>query len=711
MDLTFFYPAEIKKNNFVPLVDIFNINVNNKPFLRITDSVSKIILKHNQNNFNIDFVALSYSQLSKNQYAYMLEGFDSEWNYVGRNKTATYTNIDQGDYVFKIKASNNDGVWNEEGDSVKVTVLAAPWRTWWAYIIYLIIIGSLVYYLRTLILAKIQAKNELKQEKNDKQHIEEINKLKLQLFTNISHDFRTPLTLIVGPLQRMIKNKKGDSEIQGEVKNMYRNAVTLLQLINQLLDFRKSEAGKLELHAAKNDIVPFLENIKLSFEDLAKDRNIQYSFKSSDESINVWYDSIELKKVVVNVLSNAFKFTEKGGEISLNVSIEKNLLIENNLECVKLLIKDNGRGIPEKEIEFIFDRFFQLGGADKKRHGSGVGLSLAKDIVELHQGTITAESVEGKGVSFIILLPLGNAHLEANQISDYSDEIGEKYFEFNAPTIFNSKSIQEAGLEEPRFNETLPSILLVEDNKEVRVFIKEIFKDDFNIFEAKNGKDGVNLAKANSIDLIISDVMMPIMDGIEMCSILKTNLVTSHIPIILLTAKTSSKAQETGYKTGADIYITKPFDSNVLELQVNNLLTSRKNMILKYKKDIILTPKELAVTSTDEEFLKKAFNIVEENITNTGFNTQIFGELMGMSRTMLYTKLKVLTGQSLSEFIRTIRLKKAGQLLQLTYMNVSEIAFEVGFSDLKYFRKCFKEVFKETPSGYRKKSGLMSNFK
>ncbi|WP_242206090.1 hybrid sensor histidine kinase/response regulator transcription factor [Aestuariivivens insulae] len=703
--LNYFDPNKINENTFIPKVDIYNLNVNNKPYLKITDSISKITLKYNQNDFSIDFIGLSYSQANKNQYAYKLEGFDADWNYIGNNKTATYTNIDAGDYVFKVKASNNDGVWNEKGDSVEISVFPAPWKTWWAYLIYSLIVAVIVYYIRMLTLARIKVKNELKQERIDKERIEEINKLKLQLFTNISHDFRTPLTLIVGPLQRMIEKKKGDNEIQGQLKSMYRNAITLLQLINQLLDFRKSEAGKLELHASKNNIVPFLQNVKLSFEELAKERHINYSFKTNAEDIEVWFDEIELKKVIVNILSNAFKFTPDHGSITLSVSISKDMLNENNSDCVKLVIEDNGKGIPEKEIEFIFDRFFQLGEPDKKRSGTGVGLSLAKDIVELHHGTIKVESTEGKGVAFIVLLPLGNTHLQPNEMVNDNDLVHPMCLEPYEPTFLKSGWVQkESDFHEDIYKEELPSILLVEDNIEVRKFIKDIFKKDFNIFEAKNGKKGIEIAQSNPIDLIISDVMMPVMDGIEMCNVLKSDIKTSHIPIILLTAKTSSKAQETGFKTGADIYITKPFDANILELQVNNLFSSRKHMILKYKKDVILTPKELTVTPADEEFLERAFHIVEENISSTGFNAQSFTDEIGMSRTLLYTKLKALTGQSLSEFIRTVRLKKAAQMIAQTEMNISEIAYEVGFSDLKYFRKSFKVLFNASPTEYRSKA-------
>ncbi len=704
--ITYFNPNQINENTFIPRIDIHNLRVNNNPFLKITDSTTQITLKYNQNNFNIDFIGLSYSQSNKNQYAYKLENFDEDWNYIGNSRTATYTNIDQGNYIFRVKGSNNDSVWNEQGDLIKLSVLPAPWKTWWAFLIYAAIIATILYYINILLAARIKVKNELIQEKNHRERIEDVNKLKLQLFTNISHDFRTPLTLIAAPLQQLIEKKKGDKETQNQLKSMYRNALTLLQLINQLLDFRKSEAGKLELKVSKKNIVPFIENVKLSFEELAKQRNITYSFKTTKETIDVWYDSIELKKVIVNLLSNAFKFTPVNGAITIIASISSELFIDNNKKGnIKIEIKDTGGGIPKKEIAHIFDRFFQLGALDKKRYGTGVGLSLTKDIVELHHGKIQVKSNHGEGVTFIVLLPLGMAHFSPEETTIENEVENIERFSFYESTILKPEWIEsEIDVKEAKFDESLPTILLVEDNIEIRVLIKKIFKEYFNIFEAENGKKGIEIAETKPIDLIISDVMMPVMGGIEMSHNLKTNIKTSHIPIILLTARTSLKAQEKGYKTGADIYITKPFDANILKLQVNNLFESRKNMILKYKKDIILSPKEITVTSADEQFLEKAFKIVEENMEESSFNAQSFTEKMSVSRTLLYNKIKALTGQSLSEFVRTIRLKKAAQMITQTQMNISNIAYDLGFNDLKYFRNSFKNIYHVTPTQYRSKS-------
>ncbi|OEK08804.1 hypothetical protein A8C32_00580 [Flavivirga aquatica] len=695
---TVFNPNEIKKDAFIPPIAITSFHVRNKPFKIVTDSLKSIKLKHNENDFSFNFVALSYSQPNKNQYAYKLDGFDLDWNFIGNNNTAIYTNLNPGSYTFKIKASNSDGIWNEDGRSIHLTILPPYWKTWWAFLIYVILSLTLFWFIRRYTLLRIQDRNELKQERLDKEHMEEVNRLKLQLFTNISHDFRTPLTLIIGPLKKMINDKAGNTYVQNQLTDMYRNASILLQLINQLLDFRKSEAGKLHLHTSKYDIVTFIKNIKLSFNELAQDRNIQYTLESSETVIDTWFDKIEMKKVILNILSNAFKFTPKNGEIIIKISTN------TSTKNVKIEIKDSGKGISKDDLEFVFDRYFQLGQQNEVRSGTGVGLALAKDIVELHHGKIYAESQLGKGSSFTLLLPLGNSHLSPEEIilEDYTESDLLNYDE--VADIKSGWIREEINTKQIRFDDSLPSILLVEDNIEVRKFIKSIFDKHFNVFEAENGETGIQSAQYNPIDVIISDVMMPKMNGIEMCTKIKSDIRTSHIPVLLLTARTSSKVQKIGYETGADVYLTKPFDGETLKLQVNNILKSRKSLIDKYKKDILLEPKEITVVSTDEVFLKKAMKIVEENLSNTEFNVNSFIEKMYMSQSVLYRKIKVLTGQSISEFIRSIRLKKASQLLSQTNMTISDIAYDIGFNDLKYFRKCFKNTFNQTPSLYRKQN-------
>lgn len=705
--INFFNPNSIVENAFIPSVYIASILVNNKPFLEKNEAENEIELKYNQNDFSFNFVALSYSQPNKNQYAYKLEGFDKDWNYIGNKKSATYTNIDAGDYVFKVKASNSDGLWNEKGDSINVRILPAPWRSWWAYLIYSILFIAVLLLIRKYSLLRIHEKNELKQERLQKEKIEEINQLKLQLFTNISHDLRTPLTLIIGPLERMLAKKMGNAYIQEQHETMHRNASVLLQLVNQLLDFRKSESGKLQLKASKNNIVPFVENIKLSFEELAKEKQIKYSFQASSQDIEVWFDTINLKKVIYNLLSNAFKFTPNGGEISIALSTTvTNNKRGNPTDFLELVIRDSGKGIPQKNLKYIFDRFYQLEEDENVRSGTGtgIGLALAKNIVKLHKGIIKAISNEGEGTSFIVLLPLGKDHLKEDKILNSKEDAidNEGSFYLDKPNYLmdnlSDNDTTEEGIDKDK---SLPVLLIVEDNKEVRAFIKNIFKTNYTVYEAENGQKALDIANKNSIDLIISDVMMPVMDGIEFCSKIKTNILTSHIPVILLTAKTSEESQKSGYTIGADAYITKPFDTNLLEVRVNNILKSRKSLIEKFKIDTILEPKELTATSADEMFLQKAIDLIEQNMTNTEYTINDFISEMNMSRSVLYRKLKALTDQSITEFIRTIKLKRAAQLILKTQLSISEIAFDLGFNDLKHFRISFQKLFNELPSQYR----------
>ncbi|MFC2126862.1 two-component regulator propeller domain-containing protein [Bacteroidota bacterium] len=692
--LNYFNPKSIVENNFVPNVNITAVKVNNKPYLNNVDETSEIKLKYNQNDFSIGFNALSYSQSNKNKYAYQLIGFDENWNYIENKKEANYTNLDSGSYTFTIKAANNDGLWNNEEKKLNIIILPAPWKTWWAYSLYIMIFSLLVYYIRSFAITRIKEKNELKQEKLDKEKLEEVNQMKLKLFTNISHDFRTPLTLIIGPLQRMMKEKKGNSFIQDQHKIMNRNANMLLDLINQILDFRKSESGKLVLYASKGDLISFVKSIKSAFDDLANHKNVEYFFESNLKSLDVWFDKIKMKKIIFNLLSNAFKYNQHNSKISIKITnIETSFVI--------IEITNFGEVIPDESINHVFDRFYRFD-QEGVQSGTGIGLALTKSLVELHKGEISVTSSIEKGTCFKVTIPLGSAHLSENEKITENQEFSEEIDSTQPFYLEKDINASESKEKETQEKENLvPTILIVEDNEDVRHFVKGIFIKKYTVLEAENGKTAVDIAHKKQIDLIISDVMMPEMNGFELCEHIKTNITTSHIPVILLTAKTAEAHQKTGYTIGADAYITKPFDDTILEVRVDNLLKTRKSLISKFKKDIILEPKELTFTSADEQFLEKAIKIIEENISNHEFNVNYFTNKMNMSRSVLYRKLKAITDQSITEFIRTIKLKKAGQLIAKTQMNISEIAYEVGFNDLKYFRKCFKVLFHVLPSEYR----------
>ena len=704
--ITYFNPDAIIKNAFVPPVSITSFLVNNKPFLVKNEDDKAIELTYDQNTISFNFVALSYSQPNKNQYAYKLEGFDDDWVDIGNNKSATYTNLDSGKYTFRVKAANNDGLWNEIGASMMLKINPAPWLTWWAYAIYMLLIIALLLMIRKYSLVRIHEKNELKHERQEKERIEEINQMKLRLFTNISHDFRTPLTLIIGPLERMLHKNIGTPYIQRQHEIMHRNASVLLQLINQLLDFRKSESGHLRLAVSKMNIVPFVENIKVSFDEVARLRGIDFQFHTEEKVIELWFDKMNFKKVIYNLLSNAFKFTPENGQITISLSkVSKKKMKLTSTEFLKLVVKDSGKGVPKDNLKFIFNRFYQLGQDDMTRSGTGIGLALTKSIVKLHKGSIRAKSNDGDGTSFIALLPLGNSHVSDMDIAVDEDTTSGLFY-FSSPNYMIKDVVPEEldeDHEEHVGSSSGVTILIVEDNIEVRLFIKSIFELDYDILEAEHGEIAIEIANNHKVDLIISDVMMPKMDGIEMCRQIKSNIMTSHIPVLLLTAKTSESAQKQGFETGADAYVTKPFDANMLEMRVNNLLKTRQSLIEKFKKDLILEPTKPEVVSQDEVFLQKAITLVETHINNSEYSINDFVIEMGMSRSALYRKLKALTDQSITEFIRTIKLKRAGQLILQTQLNISEIAFDLGFNDLKHFRKSFQKLFDELPSEYRTK--------
>ncbi|HLT86372.1 MAG TPA: two-component regulator propeller domain-containing protein [Sphingobacterium sp.] len=699
--LTYFDPKNLRRNTFVPPIDITNIDVNNTYFTKITDSITSITLTYNENNFSIDFTSLSYMRPEKNEFAYKLEGNDDNWNYIGNQRRAVYTNIQQGEYVFKVIGANNDGIWNERGTTLRIRVLPPPWKTWWAYLLYFVACSGLFLYIRKLTLLRIK-------ERKEKERAEETNQLKLQLFTDISHDFRTPLTLIIGPLEKMVRKKLGDSYIRQQHDIMLKNAKMLLQLINQILDFRKSESGKLTLQATKNNIIPFIKDVKSSFDALANKKNIQYRLITRNENIQVWFDKSMLKNILFNLLSNAFKFSDDGSEIIIYVSTISKKVRSRLVSYVKISVLNFGPVISKEDIPLIFEQFYQLP-YKQKNLGSGIGLSLTKRLVELHRGKIIVSSSETKGTRFSILLRLGNEHLEKNECIEQAEilEGCEEDFYYMDVGEDQVDIQQEAGVDvEPTsdipFEESRQNLLIVEDNIDLQKFIQEIFKDKYRVFTAENGEDAIAVAHHEAIDLVISDVQMPVMDGFELCRHIKTTLICSHIPVILLTAKTSPIHQEKGYRTGADAYITKPFNAEILELRVDNLLKTRANLVRKFKQDTILEPKKLTISSPDELFLEKAISVVEQYISDPDFNVSAFIDQMNMSRTVIYTKLKALTGQNLSTFIRLIRLKKASRLITETQMNVSQVAYEVGFNDLKYFRESFKELYKVTPSEYKK---------
>jgi signal transduction histidine kinase/ligand-binding sensor domain-containing protein/DNA-binding response OmpR family regulator len=693
-----FNPSEILDNPHPPLVVLEDFKVFNKSvtvnsedsiLTRHISETKELSLESDFNIFSIEFAALNMSASDKNQYAYRLVGFDDKWNFVGGTRSTTYTNLDPGTYVFEVKASNNDGVWNNDPTRLAITVLPAWWETPWAYLGYITIVISLLYLFRRITLIRAHFINDLRLERLKLESVERLNKTKLQFFTNISHEFRTPLTLIIGPIQNLIDSEGIEKGVKGKLQSVNHNVLRLHKLVNQLLDFRKVESGNMKVTAMESNLVSFIKEIKYSFDTLAEEMNADFTLQSSHEEIMVWFDPDQMEKVIFNLLSNAFKKIPKKGVVSIK--------LEQTTDKVFISVFDNGTGIKREHLTTIFEPFFSY---EEGKHstGTGIGLSLSKSLIELHHGSIGVESIEGQFARFTLTLPLGNIHFKPTEVVE-----GKIDMSVTSPSVINSPRLPTATPPDSVLHpEGTPKVLIVEDNKEVAGYIQSILANDYHIVTAFNGKEGLEKALETNPDLVISDLMMPVMDGIALCNVLRQTEATCHIPIILLTARTSEVYKIEGLETGADDYITKPFNSKVLALKVRNLLDGRKKVMEMFADNKILTlnPKSITVTSRDETFINQALKSVETNISNTNYSVDDLCKDVGMSKATLFRKLKALTGQSANEVIRTIRLKRAAQILAEGDFSISEVAYMVGFNDPKYFRNCFKKVFSQSPSEY-----------
>nr|WP_319271365.1 substrate-binding domain-containing protein [uncultured Draconibacterium sp.] len=530
--------------------------------------------------------------------------------------------------------------------------------------------------------------------------LEEATQTKLRFFTNMSHEFRTPLTLIVGPLENMIDSADIPERFKKQVSLMHKNALRLLHLINQLMDFRKIENNKMQLQAAQYDVVSFLNEVIMPFYDLAEKKKISVLFETEERSINAWFDMDKLDKVVFNLLSNAIKFTPVNGSIKVSCSTLKSVVNKVWDEELEIKVADTGNGIPPNEVNHIFDRFYQA----ESSHGfmgTGLGLSLSKEFVDLHHGKIEVKSEVGKGTTFTIRLPLGDQHLSDAEkietpVSHSARQPTKRSSEIQIDTIADKALALD-------FDET-PTILLVEDEKDVREYIKDSLHDHYRILQAENGKKALEIIREEEPDLIVSDIMMPEMDGLELTRTLKTDLKTCHIPIILLTAKTSQEQKFEGLEEGADSYIPKPFNSKHLQIRVKKLLELRKKMQERYKGQLLINEDDKDLSRLDRKFLNKISQIVEEHLEKEELTVEELSQMLGLSRVHVYRKIKKLTGMSVSEFVRSVKLKLALNLIKTSGKTMAEIAYEVGFSSPSYFTKCFKDQFGMSPSEFGKRS-------
>ena len=653
----------------------------------------EISLKADQSMFSIEYATSNFIPANRNEIVYRLEGFSDEWNHTDRKQTLiTYTNLNPGKYTLVIK-SDGDGI---EEARLLIRVLPPWYETWWAYLIYTICTVSLLWYLIQNYNSRIKLRESLKYEKKHIEDLEALNQSKLRFFTNISHEFRTPLTLIVGQVETLLQVQTFTPNIYHKILGIYKNSLQLRELITELLDFRKQEQGHMKIKVSRHNLVNFLYENYLLFLEYASSKQINFKFNKQSDDIEVWYDQKQMQKVVNNLLSNALKHTKAEDTISINVSQEdKYVIIE---------IKDTGTGIAAAEIDKIFDRFYQTERLDSLNTGAGtgIGLALTKGIIELHHGTIRVESEPGKGSRFIITLKSGNQHFTEEQIiRDNADANIQQPPETIVPTVEILPDSEWKEEDNKRIEDA--KMLIVEDNESIKQMLVGIFETFYQVTTASDGVEALDIIQKDMPSIILSDVVMPRMSGTELCKQVKTDFNTCHIPVVLLTARTAVEHNIEGLKIGADDYITKPFNTNLLISRCNNLVNSRRLLQEKFSKQPQAFAQMLATNPMDKEMLDRAMAIIEQHLDNTDFNVNIFAREMGMARTNLFTKLKAVTGQTPNDFILSIRLKKGAVMLRNNpELNITEISDRIGFSSSRYFSKCFKEIYHVSPLAYRK---------
>lgn len=702
----------IKPSDYSPSVLLTDFQIFNKSVMVKDKSDEKfnisyaeeISLTHDQNVFSFQFAALDLNSPHSIQYAYKMEGFDKEWVYSGNRRFVTYTNLDPGEYTFKIKSTNSDGVWSENIKTLMVVITPPLWRTPFAYVFYVIIIIVGLLAIRKFETNRSKLRNELRVREFEVKKQKELEVLKSRFFANLSHEFRTPLTLIRGPLEQLLENKAGEN-VNKYYEMIYRNSEKLQILIDQLLELTQLESAAIPLKARKENLGIMFQGLVSSFESLAKEKDVKLYFNLSNEVITAWIDRDKLEKIINNLLSNAFKFTPEKGKIS--VTINKIEILEKSYAQVK--ISDSGIGIPEDKISRIFDRFFQVDDSQSRKFGgSGIGLALVKELVDLHRWDISVESKIGDGAIFLLNIPLWDSYLEDNQKlkADYENEIKDYSISetLTQPEMTEVNNLTINDYPKDKAPNEKPTILIVDDSMDVRSYLNELLKSEYDIIEASNGEKGIESALELLPDLIISDVMMPEMDGIEFCKKIKLDWKTSHIPVILLTAKASSESRIEGLETGADDYVTKPFNSRELSVRIKNLLLQRKNLIEKFGKSERFSPEKITHNKADQEFINRALEIVEKNISDFEFDSENFAKEIFLSRSQLHRKIHSLTGQSTGEFIRTIKLKKAAGFIIENKLSITQISFEVGFNSPSHFTKAFRQFFDCLPSEFLSKT-------
>lgn len=651
----------------------------------ITSSKS-VSLKYDENVFGIEFASLNYFNPDKVVLQYKMQGFDKAWITAGNGThKATYTNLDAGDYKFRVRTITNNRANSDL--ELKVIILPPFWKTPLAYLFYFVLALGALLMIRKRGIQKIRTQFALEKEREEAKRMHELDLMKIKFFTNVSHEFRTPLSLIMAPIDKVLKQIK-ESEIKTQLEFANRNARRLLNLVNQLLDFRKMEFQELKLHVKEGEIIAYVKDIAESFKDIASKKNISFFFDAEIDELNCEFDQDKIERILFNLLSNAFKFTQSGGHVSVLLNAVEPT---NQLGCnLQIKVIDTGIGIPLEKTSKIFDPFFQndIPGS-MVNQGSGIGLSITKEFVRLHGGTISVDSEVNEGSSFMVTIPLKVVPVKnalVKSVGNKQEGVGNiesKHLDKGHDTT-NKK----------------PTVLIVEDNYDFRFYIKDNLKHAFNIIEAADGREGWQKTLALHPNLVVSDISMPEMDGIELCMKIKSDSRTTHIPVILLTALIGEDNQLKGLETGATDYMTKPFNFEILLSKIKNILAQQENMRKTYQKQVEVKPSDETVESPEEAFLQKLLRLIEFNIGNANFSVEELSSEMFVSRYTLYKKILSLTGKTPNEFIRHIRLKRAAQLLENGYLTISQICYKVGFKSQKYFVKAFKSEFNVSPSNY-----------
>ena len=696
-----FHPDSIRENKIEPKIVLTDFKKANKSvavdqkingeviFEQALTATNSIELSHQSNDISFEFAALHYSSPENNRYKYTLEGFDEGWNFVTSNKRfATYTNLKPGDYTFKVLASNSDGIWCKTPLVFKVHINKPWWFTHVAILFYLVI-GFLAFiFLRRFELMRVKEKHNLVLERLEFKKNAEMMDMKTQFFTSMSHEFRTPLTLIVDPVNELSQKNIYNAEDQSKLQIIKQSTDRLLHLVDQMIDFRKIDKGHLNLEVEPCLIADFISSVKEHFNGFALKRNIHLRFEANDNP-TVWIDKNRMENVLFNLISNSFKFVSIGGEILLNCK-----LVDNH---VVITVRDNGIGISQENLENIFLEFFREEHKSFQMGSGGIGLSFVKSIIEAHKGKIEVESQEQQYTKFTITLLTGNAHFTNDQIvkKDGIEEslINPSFLEMETPKNLTSEGLKA---------NTGKKVLIVEDTFEVRDYLESQLKQFYQVFTAENGAKGLEVAAKEMPDLIVSDIMMPEVDGITLCQRIKTNLQTSHIPVVLLTAKTANSQKIAGFEVGADDYITKPFSSQLLISRIDNLIRNREKLISRFKNDVNLSPSDVTITPLDKQLMNKVLALIEEHMSDENYSVEKLCSDAAVSRPQLYRKVKALTDLSINEFIRSIRLKRAANLLEQDDASVANVMYEVGFSNRSYFTKTFKEMFGVNPKEYKR---------